>query len=254
MHKKEFKERILMYNKVDAKLDFIGNELEVLEFWKKNKIFEQTMDKNRGRKMFSFYEGPPTANGKPHIGHPLTRAMKDVIPRYKTMQGFFVPRKAGWDTHGLPVEVEVEKIKGFNGKQDIEKYGVDKFIDDCKESVWKYKKIWEDMTERFGYFIDTTKPYITYDNNYIESVFWALKEMHKKGLIYKGHRIVPFCPRCGTALSKSEVEQEGAYKTLKEKSVFVKFKSLEEDNTFFLVWTTTPWTLPSNVALCMNPE
>ena len=243
-----------MYNKVDPKLDFLSNEKEVLEFWKKNKIFEQTLDKNRGKQTFSFYEGPPTANGMPHIGHPLTRAMKDVIPRFKTMQGYFVPRKAGWDTHGLPVEVEVEKQKGFTGKQDIEKYGVDKFIVDCKNSVWKYKQIWEEMTERFGYFIDMDNPYITYDNNYIESVFWALKEMHKKGLIYKGHRIVPYCPRCGTALSKSEVEQEGAYKTLREKSVFVKMKSLSEENTYFLVWTTTPWTLPSNIALCMNPN
>lgn len=243
-----------MYKKVETKLDFVAGELEVMRFWKENKIFEQTMDKNRGRKVFSFYEGPPTANGKPHIGHPLTRAMKDVIPRFKTMQGYFVPRKAGWDTHGLPVEVEVEKTKGFNGKQDIEKYGVEKFIEDCKASVWKYKQVWEDITERFGYFIDMQHPYITYDNNYIESEFWALKEMHKKGLIYKGHRIVPYCPRCGTALSKSEVEQEGAYKTLKEKSVYVKFKSLDEDDTYFLVWTTTPWTLPSNVALCMNPD
>lgn len=243
-----------MYKKVDTKLDFISNELEVLKFWKENKIFEKSLDKNKGGKVFSFYEGPPTANGKPHIGHPLTRAMKDIIPRFKTMQGYFVPRKAGWDTHGLPVEVEVEKSKGFSGKQDIEKYGVEKFIEDCKQSVWKYKGIWEDITERFGYFIDLKNPYITYDNNYIESVFWALSEMNKKGYIYKGHRIVPYCPRCGTALSKSEVEQEGAYKTLKEKSIFVKFKSKEEENTYFLVWTTTPWTLPSNVALCMNPN
>ncbi|MBQ7579103.1 MAG: isoleucine--tRNA ligase [Clostridia bacterium] len=243
-----------MYNKVDNNLDFIRDEQKTLAFWKENKIFEQTMEKNKGRKIFSFYEGPPTANGKPHIGHPLTRAMKDIIPRFKTMQGYYVPRKAGWDTHGLPVEVEVEKNHGFSSKGDIVNYGVDKFIEDCKESVWKYKSIWEDMTDRFGYFIDTDKPYITYDNNYIESVFWALKTMHEKGLIYKGHKIVPYCPRCGTALSKSEAEQEGAYKTLNEKTVYVKFKSEQEENTYFLVWTTTPWTLPSNTALCMNPE
>ncbi|MBQ7453021.1 MAG: isoleucine--tRNA ligase [Clostridia bacterium] len=243
-----------MYQKVDNKLDFIANEEEVLKFWKENKVFEKTLDKTRGAKVFSFYEGPPTANGKPHIGHPLTRAMKDIIPRFKTMQGFFVPRKAGWDTHGLPVEVEVEKTKGFSSKQDIEKYGVEKFIEDCKTSVWKYKKIWEDITERFGYFIDLKEPYITYDNNYIESIFWALSEMNKKGLIYKGHKIVPYCPRCGTALSKSEAEQEGAYKTLNEKTVYVKFESAEESDTYFLVWTTTPWTLPSNIALCMNPK
>ncbi len=243
-----------MYKKVDTKLDFIKNELDVLKFWQDNQIFEKTMEKNKGKEVFSFYEGPPTANGKPHIGHPLTRAMKDIIPRFKTMQGYFVPRKAGWDTHGLPVEVEVEKTKGFSGKQDILNYGVEKFIADCKESVWKYKKIWEDLTQRFGYFIDLKHPYVTYENNYIESVFWALSELNKKGLIYKGHRIVPYCPRCGTALSKSEVEQDGAYKTLKEKSIFVKFKSKEEENTYFLVWTTTPWTLPSNVALCMNPN
>ena len=243
-----------MYNKVENNLDFVASEQKVLEFWKQNHIFEQTMEKNKGRKIFSFYEGPPTANGKPHIGHPLTRAMKDIIPRFKTMQGYYVPRKAGWDTHGLPVEVEVEKNHGFSSKGDIVNYGVDKFIEDCKQSVWKYKSIWEDITDRFGYFIDTKEPYITYDNNYIESVFWALKQMHEKGLIYKGHKIVPYCPRCGTALSKSEAEQEGAYKTLNEKTVYVKFASKEEANTFFLVWTTTPWTLPSNIALCMNPN
>ena len=241
-----------MYDKVSTKLDFISNELEIIDFWKKHDIFNKTLKQNEQGKYFSFYEGPPTANGMPHVGHPLTRAMKDIIPRFKTMKGFYVPRKAGWDTHGLPVELEVEKSIGSAGKQDIEKFGVEKFIQLCKESVWKYKKIWEDITERFGYWLDMEKPYITYENNYIESVFWALKEMHKKGLVYKGHRISPYCPRCGTTLSKMEVEKN--YKMLKEKSIFVKMKSLEEENTYFLVWTTTPWTLPSNIALCMNPN
>ncbi|MDD3397142.1 MAG: isoleucine--tRNA ligase [Clostridia bacterium] len=241
-----------MYDKVSAKLDFISNELEVIDFWKKQDIFNKTLKQNEKGKYFSFYEGPPTANGMPHVGHPLTRAMKDIIPRFKTMKGFYVPRKAGWDTHGLPVELEVEKNIGSTGKQDIEKFGVEKFTLLCKESVWKYKKIWEDITERFGYWLDMEKPYVTYENDYIESIFWALKEMDKKGLIYKGHRISPYCPRCGTTLSKMEVEKN--YKVLKEKSIFVKMKSLEEENTYFLVWTTTPWTLPSNIALCMNPK
>jgi len=244
-----------MYKKVDTKLDFIKNEKEILELWREKDILHKALDKNKDSgKVFSFYEGPPTANGMPHIGHPLTRAMKDIVPRYKAMKGYYVPRKAGWDTHGLPVEVEVEKSLGLDGKGDIEKFGVDKFIDLCKQSVWKYKGIWEDITERMGYWLDMEHPYITYDNNYIESIFWALKEMHKKGLIYKGHKIMPYCPRCGTALSKMEVENGDNYKILKENSVFVKMKSLEEENTYFLVWTTTPWTLPSNVAICMNPN
>ena len=244
-----------MYKKVDVKLDFIKNEQEVLQLWREKDILHKALKMNKDSgKVFSFYEGPPTANGMPHIGHPLTRTMKDIIPRYKSMKGYFVPRKAGWDTHGLPVEVEVEKRLGLDGKGDIEKFGVDKFIDLCKESVWKYKGIWEDITERMGYWLDMEKPYITYDNDYIESIFWALKEMHKKGLIYKGHKIMPYCPRCGTALSKMEVENGDNYKILKENSVFVKMKSLEEENTYFLVWTTTPWTLPSNVAICMNPN
>lgn len=241
-----------MYKKVSTKMDFVQNELEVLEFWKKQDIFKKSLNKNKGKQVFSFYEGPPTANGMPHIGHLLTRTMKDIVPRYKTMKGYYVPRMAGWDTHGLPVELEVEKAIGSNGKQDIEKFGVDKFISLCKESVWKYKKIWEDMTERFGYWVDMDKPYITYENDYIESIFWAFKEMDKKGLIYKGHKVIPYCPRCGTSLSKMEVEKN--YKDLKEKSIFVKFKSKEEKNTSFLVWTTTPWTLPSNIALCLNPK
>lgn len=244
-----------MYKKVDTKLDFVKNETEILEFWKKNGIIEKGLHLNENSgKVYSFYEGPPTANGMPHMGHPLTRAIKDVFPRFKSMKGFFVPRKAGWDTHGLPVEVEVEKSLGLNGKQDIEKFGVEKFIELCKQSVWKYKGLWEKITDRLGYWIDMSHPYITYDNNYIESVFWALKEMDKKGLIYLGHKIVPFCPRCGTSLSKMEVENGDNYKILKENSIFVKIKSKEEENTYFLVWTTTPWTLPSNVALCMNPN
>ena len=244
-----------MYKKVDTKLDFVKNETQILEFWKENNIIEKGLHLNQNSgKVYSFYEGPPTANGMPHMGHPLTRAIKDVFPRYKSMKGFFVPRKAGWDTHGLPVEVEVEKTLGLNGKQDIEKFGVEKFIELCKQSVWKYKGLWEKITDRLGYWIDMDHPYITYDNNYIESVFWALKEMDKKRLIYLGHKIVPFCPRCGTSLSKMEVENGDNYKILKENSVYVKLKSKEEENTYFLVWTTTPWTLPSNVALCMNPN
>ena len=231
-----------MYKKVDAKLEFLKNEQEVIKFWKENDIFNKTLEKTKNGEVYSFYEGPPTANGMPHIGHPLTRAMKDIIPRYKTMCGYYVPRKAGWDTHGLPVEVEIEKKIGSNGKADIEKFGIDKFVELCKESVWTYKTIWEDISERFGYWIDLKEPYITYDNNYIESIFWAFSELHKKGLIYKGHKIMPYCPRCGTPLSKAEVEQNDSYKLLNEKSVYVKFKSLQEENTYFLVWTTTPWT------------
>lgn len=244
-----------MYKKVDSKLDFVGNEEKILKFWKENKIIDKGLHLNENSdKSFVLHDGPPTANGKPHIGHVLTRAMKDVIPRFKSMKGYYIFRKAGWDTHGLPVEVEVEKELGFNGKKDIENYGIDKFIELCKNSVWKYKAMWEDLTDKIGYWVDMEHPYITYDNNYIESVFWALKEMDKKGLIYQGHKVVPYCPRCGTSLSKAELENGDNYKILKENSVFVKFKSLEEENTYFLVWTTTPWTLPSNIALCMNPE
>ena len=244
-----------MYRKVDSKLDFVGNEEKVLKFWKENKIIDKALKFNENSdKTFVLHDGPPTANGKPHIGHVLTRAMKDVIPRYKSMKGYYIYRKAGWDTHGLPVEVEVEKELGFNGKKDIENYGINKFIEHCKNSVWKYKAMWEDLTDKVGYWVDMEHPYITYDNSYIESVFWALKEMDKKGLIYQGHKVVPYCPRCGTSLSKAELENGDNYKILKEKSVYVKMKSLDEDNTYFLVWTTTPWTLPSNIALCMNPE
>lgn len=241
-----------MYKKVSTSLNFLDREKEVLDFWKENKIFEKSVDKNVGGKEFSFYDGPPTANGKPHIGHILTRVMKDIIPRYKTMKGYHVLRKAGWDTHGLPVELEVEKLLGMDGKQDIEKYGIEPFIGKCKESVWKYKGEWERMSDRVGYWVDMDNPYITYDDNYIESVWWSLKEIDKKDLIYKGHKIVPYCPRCGTALSSHEVAQ--GYKDVEETSVFVKFKVAGAENEYLLAWTTTPWTLPSNVALCMNPS
>ena len=241
-----------MYKKVDTKLDFVDREKEVLAFWNENDVFRKSMEQNEGNPEFSFYDGPPTANGKPHIGHILTRVMKDIIPRYKTMKGYHVLRKAGWDTHGLPVELEVEKQLGLDGKQEIEKYGVEPFIKKCKESVWKYKGEWERMSERVGYWADMENPYITYDDNYIESVWWSLKQINEKGLLYKGFKIVPYCPRCGTALSSHEVAQ--GYKDVKEKSVIVKFKAVGEDNTYFLAWTTTPWTLPSNVALCMNPD
>ncbi len=239
-----------MYNPIDTKLNFVDREKQVLEFWNDNNVFQKSVEKNVGGKEFSFYDGPPTANGKPHIGHILTRVMKDIIPRYKTMKGYHVLRKAGWDTHGLPVELEVEKLLGIDGKQEIEKYGIEPFIKKCKESVWKYTDEWKRMSERIGYWADMEHPYITYDNNYIESVWWAVKQMADKGLIYKGYKIVPYCPRCGTALSSHEVAQ--GYKDVEETSVFVKFALKDVQNTYFLAWTTTPWTLPSNVALCMN--
>ena len=241
-----------MYKPVDTNLNFVEREKEVLAFWKENEIFEKSVDKNKGHKSFNFYDGPPTANGKPHIGHILTRVMKDIIPRYKTMKGYYVRRKAGWDTHGLPVELEVEKQLGIDGKQEIEKYGIEPFIKKCKESVWKYKHEWEVMSDRIGYWADMKNPYITYDDNYIESVWWSLKQIADKGLLYKGYKIVPYCPRCGTALSSHEVAQ--GYKDVEEKSVFVKFAVKGRENTYFLAWTTTPWTLPSNVALCVNPK
>ena len=238
-----------MYKKVDTKLDFLQREKEVIKFWEDNKIFEQSLEQTKGGGEFCFYDGPPTANGKPHIGHVLTRVMKDIIPRYKTMRGMHVLRKAGWDTHGLPVELEIEKKLGLDGKQDIEKYGIEPFIEECKKSVWKYSNEWKLMSERIGYWVDMENPYVTYHDNYIESVWWSLKEIHKKGLLYKGHKIVPYCPRCGTALASHEVAQ--GYKDVKEKSVYAKFKLKNEDK-YFIAWTTTPWTLPSNVALCMN--
>ena len=241
-----------MYKKVDTTLNFLDREKEVLEFWKENKIFEQNVKENEGSREFTFYDGPPTANGKPHIGHILTRVIKDIIPRYHVMKGDHCLRKAGWDTHGLPVELEVEKLLGIDGKQEIEKYGIEPFIKKCKESVWKYKGEWEKMSDRVGYWADMENPYVTYDDNYIESVWWAIKTIAEKGLLYKGHKIVPYCPRCGTALSSHEVAQ--GYKDVKDVSVFVRFKIKGRDNAYFLAWTTTPWTLPSNVALCMNPK
>ena len=241
-----------MYKKVETGLDFVGREAEVIKFWKENKIFETTMENTEGKPAFTFYDGPPTANGKPHIGHVLTRVMKDLIPRYKEMKGYTVLRKAGWDTHGLPVELEVEKVLGIDGKKEIENYGIEPFIKKCKESVWKYQSEWEKMSDRLGYWVDMENPYVTYEDNYIESEWWSLKQIAEKGLLYKGHKIVPYCPRCGTALSSHEVAQ--GYKDVKEKSCIAKFRVAGEENVFFLAWTTTPWTLPSNVALCMNPN
>lgn len=241
-----------MYKKADPNRDFVASEKETAAFWKECGVFSRSLDSTVKGKEFSFYDGPPTANGKPHIGHILTRVMKDIIPRYKTMKGFHVRRKAGWDTHGLPVELEVEKQLGFDGKGDIEKFGIEPFIAKCKESVWKYKGEWEKMSEAVSYWVDMDNPYITYDDNYIESVWWALKEIDKKGLIYKGHKIVPYCPRCGTALSSHEVAQ--GYKDVEEKTCVAKFKVVGKENTYILAWTTTPWTLPSNVALCMNAD
>ena len=241
-----------MYKKVDTSLNFVEREKEIIEFWKKNGVFEESIKASEGGEEFSFYDGPPTANGKPHIGHILTRVMKDIIPRYQTMKGKHVLRKAGWDTHGLPVELEVEKTLGLDGKPQIESYGIEPFIKQCKQSVWKYKSEWEKMSDRVGYWVDMDNPYVTYDDNYIESEWWALKEMHKKGLLYKGHKIVPYCPRCGTALSSHEVAQ--GYKSVKENSAVARFKVKGCKNRYILAWTTTPWTLPSNVALCMNPD
>ena len=240
-----------MYEKVSSNFDFVSHEKAVLDFWKKNDIFEKSIENREGCPTYTFYDGPPTANGKPHIGHVLTRVIKDMIPRYRTMKGYMVPRKAGWDTHGLPVELEVEKLLGINGKDQIEKYGVEPFIKLCKESVWKYKGMWEDFSNTVGFWADMEHPYVTYHNSYIESVWWSLKEIWNKGLLYKGFKIVPYCPRCGTPLSSHEVAQ--GYKAVKERSAIVRFKVKGED-AYFLAWTTTPWTLPSNVALCVNPD
>ena len=241
-----------MFEKVSPNLDFLTREKEVLDFWKKNDIFQKSIDQREGSDVFKFYDGPPTANGKPHIGHIETRVFKDLFPRYRTMKGMKVLRKAGWDTHGLPVELEVEKLLGLDGKEQIEQYGIEPFIKKCKESVWKYKGEWERMSDRVGYWADMENPYITYDNKYIESVWWSLKQIADMGLLYKGHKVVPYCPRCGTALSSHEVSQ--GYKTVKEKSAFVRFKVKGTENTWLYAWTTTPWTLPSNVALCVNPD
>ena len=240
-----------MYRKVSTSLDPTERERAVLDFWKEKKIFERSMEMRDGAPKYTFYDGPPTANGKPHIGHVLTRAIKDMIPRYHAMKGAYVPRKAGWDTHGLPVEIEVEKLLGLDGKEQIEKYGLEPFIEKCKESVWKYKGMWEDFSRTVGFWADMDNPYVTYDDNFIESEWWALKTIWDKGLLYKGFKIVPYCPRCGTPLSSHEVAQ--GYKAVKERSAIVRFKVKGED-AYFLAWTTTPWTLPSNVALCVNPE
>ena len=241
-----------MYEKVPTNLNFVEREKRIEQFWKDNKIFEKSITSRMGRPSYTFYDGPPTANGKPHIGHVLTRVIKDMIPRYKTMKGYMVPRKAGWDTHGLPVELEVEKMLGLDGKEQIEEYGLEPFIKHCKESVWKYKGMWEDFSSTVGFWADMDNPYVTYDNNFIESEWWALKQIWDKGLLYKGFKVVPYCPRCGTPLSSHEVAQ--GYKTVKERSAIVRFKKADEENTYFLAWTTTPWTLPSNVALCVNPD
>ncbi len=240
-----------MYNKVPTDQKFVEREKVVEQFWKEHDIFRKSEKEREGCPVYTFYDGPPTANGKPHIGHVLTRVIKDMIPRYRTMKGYMVPRKAGWDTHGLPVELEVEKLLGLNGKEQIEEYGMEPFIDKCKESVWKYKGMWEDFSGTVGFWADMDDPYVTYHDNYIESEWWALKEIWNKGLLYKGFKIVPYCPRCGTPLSTAEVAQ--GYKTVKERSAVVRFKVVGED-AYFLAWTTTPWTLPSNTALCVNPE
>ncbi len=240
-----------MYQKVSTNMNFVDREKEVEKFWKENDIFRKSMENRKEGKTYTFYDGPPTANGKPHIGHVLTRVIKDMIPRYRTMKGYMVPRKAGWDTHGLPVELEVEKLLGLNGKEQIEEYGMEPFIKKCKESVWKYKGMWEDFSGTVGFWADMDDPYVTYHDDFIESEWWALKEIWNKKLLYKGFKIVPYCPRCGTPLSSQEVAQ--GYKTVKERSAVVRFKVVGED-AYFLAWTTTPWTLPSNVALCVNPD
>lgn len=239
-----------MYNKVDTNLNFVEREKNIEKFWNENQIFEKSIEEKKDHETYTFYDGPPTANGKPHIGHVLTRVIKDMIPRYQTMKGKMVPRKAGWDTHGLPVEIEVEKLLGLDGKEQIEEYGLAPFIEKCKESVWQYKGMWEDFSSTVGFWADMEHPYVTYENDFIESIWWSLKEIWNKELLYKGYKIVPYCPRCGTPLSSHEVAQ--GYKDVKEKSAIVRFKVKNED-AYILAWTTTPWTLPSNVALCMNP-
>lgn len=245
------KETADMYEKVSTDLNFVAREKNIGKFWRNHQIFEKSMKAREGCPVYTFYDGPPTANGKPHIGHVLTRVIKDMIPRYKTMKGYMVPRKAGWDTHGLPVELEVEKLLGLNGKEQIEEYGMEPFIKKCRESVWKYKGMWEDFSGTVGFWADMDNPYVTYENDFIESEWWALKEIWNKKLLYKGFKIVPYCPRCGTPLSSQEVAQ--GYKLVKERSAIVRFKVSDED-AYFLAWTTTPWTLPSNVGLCVNPD
>ena len=240
-----------MYKSISPNFNFVEEEKRIEKFWQDEKIFEKSVETRAKGEPYVFYDGPPTANGKPHIGHVLTRVIKDMIPRYRTMKGYMVPRKAGWDTHGLPVELEVEKLLGLDGKEQIEQYGLEPFIDHCKESVWKYKGMWEDFSRTVGFWADMDDPYVTYHNDFIESEWWALKQIYEKGLLYKGFKIVPYCPRCGTPLSSHEVAQ--GYKSVKERSAVVRFKAKAED-AYFLAWTTTPWTLPSNVALCVNPD
>ena len=232
-----------MYKKVNPDLNFVEREHNTQKFWKENKIFEKSVKEREGCPTYMFYDGPPTANGKPHIGHVLTRVIKDMVPRYRTMKGYQVPRKAGWDTHGLPVELEVEKEIGIEGKEQIEEYGIAPFVEKCKESVWKYKSMWEDFSDTVGFWADMDNPYVTYYDDFIESEWWALKTIWEKGLLYKGFKVVPYCPSCGTPLSSHEVAQ--GYKTLKERSAIVRFKLTEED-AYFLAWTTTPWTLPGH--------
>ena len=241
-----------MYKKVELKDGFVGMENDVAKLWKEKDIVKKNFAMNEGKRYFTFYDGPPTANGRPHVGHIETRVMKDIIPRYKVMKGYKVLRKAGWDTHGLPVELEIEKELGISGKQQIEEYGVEKFVKKCKESVFTYVHLWEEMTNKVGFWVDMEKPYVTYHNEYIESVWWALKEMWKKGLLYEGHKVMPYCPRCGTALSSHEVAQ--GYKDVKDLTCIAKFKVKGEESKYILAWTTTPWTLLANVALCVNPN
>jgi isoleucyl-tRNA synthetase len=241
-----------MYKQLTDKLNYHELESEILKFWEANDIFKKSISTREGKPEFTFYEGPPTANGRPGIHHVMARTLKDIICRYKTMQGFQVQRKAGWDTHGLPVEIEVEKLLGFKRKDDIVAYGIAKFNEECKKSVWKYKTDWEDLTRMMGYWVDLQHPYVTFDNNYIESIWWALKQYFDKGLIYKGYKIQPYCPRCETPLSSHEVSL--GYKDVKDPSIYIKLKVKGEENTYFLVWTTTPWTLISNVAIAVHPE
>ena len=236
-----------MYNKVDASQGTVSREKDIAKLWKEKDVIQKSFDSNKDGEHFTFFDGPPTANGKPHVGHILTRVMKDIIPRYKVMKGYQVLRKAGWDTHGLPVELEIEKKLGISGKEQIEDYGVEKFITECKDSVFSYVSLWEKMSEQIGYWVDMDDPYVTYHDNYIESEWWALKKLWDKGLLYKGHKVMPYCPRCGTALSSHEVAQ--GYKDVKDLTATAKFKVVGEDNKYILAWTTTPWTLPSNLAL-----
>ncbi|MBQ1880273.1 MAG: class I tRNA ligase family protein, partial [Lachnospiraceae bacterium] len=241
-----------MYEKVNTDLNFVDREKEIEKFWKDEDIFRKSMENRKEGETYTFYDGPPTANGMPHIGHVLTRVIKDMIPRYRTMKGYYVPRKAGWDTHGLPVELEVEKKLGLDGKDQIEEYGLEPFIQECKESVWKYKGMWEKFSGQVGFWADMDEPYVTYHDDFIESEWWALKQIYDKGLLYKGFKIVPYCPRCGTPLSSHEVAQ--GYKAVKERSAIARFAVRGEEGKYILAWTTTPWTLPSNVALCVNPD